>query len=103
LGADVVICVILDRSHNAWYAYYVGVAIANVTMSIDDALLKRARKIAVDRDSTLSDMYRAFLAELVKQEEVRRGFIAEELDSLFGQSQASSGGRAWSRDELHER
>ncbi len=76
---------------------------ANVTMSIDDALLKSARKIAVDRDSTLSDMYRAFLDGLVKQEEVRRGFIAKELDLLFGKSQASSGGRTWSRDELHER
>ena len=76
---------------------------ANVTMSIDDALLKRARKIAVERDSTLSDMYRAFLDELVKQEEVRRSFIAQELDALFRQSQAASGGRAWSRDELHER
>ena len=76
---------------------------ANVTMSIDDALLKRARKIAVERDSTLSDMYRDFLGELVKQEEVRRLFIAQELDALFGQSKAASRGRTWSREELHER
>jgi len=85
------------------YTYYVEVGMANVTMSIDDALLKRARKIAVERDSTLSDMYRSFLDELVRQEEVRRSFIAQELDALFGQSQASSGGRTWTRDELHER
>ncbi len=76
---------------------------ANVTMSIDDTLLKRARKIAVERDSTLSEMYRAFLSELVQQEEVRRLFIAQELDALFAKSRASSGGHTWSRDELHER
>lgn len=58
---------------------------ANVTMSIDDNLLKRARKIAVDRDSSLSEMFRSLLDELVKQEEVRLSFIAAELDSLFGQ------------------
>jgi len=76
---------------------------ANVTMSIEDTLLKRARKIAVERDSTLSDMYRSFLDELVRQDEVRRSFIAQELDALFGQSQAASGGQTWTRDELHER
>lgn len=86
-----------------WYTYYVEIDMANVTMSIDDALLKRARKIAVERDSTLSDMYRAFLDELVKQEEVRRSFIAQELDALFEQSRASSSGRTWSKDEMHER
>jgi hypothetical protein len=86
-----------------WYTYYVEVGMANVTMSIEDTLLKRARKIAVEQDSTLSDMYRSFLDELVRQDEVRRSFIAQELDALFGQSQASSGGQTWTRDELHER
>jgi hypothetical protein len=93
----------LEGSRNTWNTYYVEVDMATVTMSIDDALLKRARKIAVERDSTLSEMYRVFLDELVKQEDVRRSFMARELDLLFRQSQASSGGRTWSKDELHER
>ena len=76
---------------------------ANVTMNIDDDLLKKARKIAIDNDTTLSEMYRGFLAELTRQEDARRNFLAQELDSMFAQSRASSGGVVTSRDALHER
>jgi len=76
---------------------------ANVTMSIEDSLLKEARKIAVEHDTTLSEMYRNYLTELVRKEEARRSFAARELDDLFGQSRASSAGKSWTRDELHER
>jgi hypothetical protein len=76
---------------------------ANITMSIDDNLLKRARKAAIDRDSSLSDLFRAFLGQLVEREEAKRAFMAEELDKLFETSTAASQGRRWTRDELHER
>ncbi|MEI8095163.1 MAG: DUF6364 family protein [Spirochaetales bacterium] len=76
---------------------------ANVTMSIDDDLLKKARKIAIDNDTTLSEMYREYLAELTLQEDARRAHLADELDGLFAQSRASSGGILTSRNALHER
>ena len=76
---------------------------SNVTMSIDDELLKKVRKIAVDQDSTLSEMYRIYLSELARKEDIRLGFIAKELDRLFAQSTASSAGQKWNRDDLHER
>ncbi len=75
----------------------------NVTMSIDEALLKKARKIAIDQDSTVSDLFRSFLADLTKREEIKREFLADELDRLFAKSTASSDGVRWTRDELHER
>lgn len=76
---------------------------ANVTMSIEDGLLKRARKAAVDRDASLSDLFRSYLAELVERDEARRVFVASELDALFAESVASSKGKRRTRDELHER
>jgi hypothetical protein len=76
---------------------------ANVTMSIDEELLKKARKIAVDMDTTISDLFRSFLADLTSREGSRREFLADELDRLFEKSSASSNGVSWTRDDLHER
>ncbi len=75
----------------------------NVTMSIDEDLLKTARKIAIDRDTTVSDLFRSYLGELVRNETIRRKYVADELDRLFDKSTASSSGEVWTRDSLHER
>jgi len=76
---------------------------ANVTMSIDDAILKRARKAAIDRNANLSDLFRSFLKDLVERDEAKRSFLAEELNHALAASEASSESRRFSRDELHER
>lgn len=75
----------------------------NVTMSIDEDLLKRARKIAIDRDTTISDLFRSYLDDLSRTESIRREFVADELDRLFEKSEATSSGELWTRDSLHER
>ena len=75
----------------------------NVTMSIDETLLKRARKVAIDRDTTLTGLIREFLSDLVAKEELTRARGASELERRFAQSTAVVGVRTWSREELHER
>ncbi len=75
----------------------------NVTMSIDEELLKRAKKIAIDMETTISDLFRNFLAEITSRDGSRREFVANELDRLFEKSAASSGGISWTRDDLHDR
>ena len=75
----------------------------NVTMSIEADLLKRARKIAVEKDTTLTGLFRAYLAELVKKEDVLWEVAAAELGSLFAKSRVVVGHRTWSRDDLHAR
>jgi len=74
----------------------------NVTMNIDEELLRSARKIAIDRDTTVSDLFRSYLIGLVQTESIRREYVANELDRLFEKSTASSEGMAWTRDSLHE-
>jgi predicted transcriptional regulator len=76
---------------------------ANVTLSVDDELLREARKIAVDRDTSVSEIVRRHLTELVERERVRRSFIAKHLDELFAASTAASEGRRVRRETLHER
>jgi hypothetical protein len=75
----------------------------NLTLSIDADLLKRARKIAIDRDSSLTGLIRGFLEELVRREETGNEVAAAELEELFKRSAMVVGTKSWSRDELHER
>lgn len=75
----------------------------NLTLSIDADLLKRARKIAIERDTSLTGMIRDYLEEMVKGEETRNEIDAAELEDLFSKSPMIVGSKTWSRDELHER
>src|SRR5438876_8010291 len=40
----------------------------NITLSLPEELVKRVRKIAVDRDTTLTGLVREYLNELARQE-----------------------------------
>jgi hypothetical protein len=75
----------------------------NITMSIDGELLKKARKIAIDRETSLTGLIRKYLEELVEKEEVMKEVAANELESLFSSSKAVIGEKTWTRDELHVR
>lgn len=76
---------------------------ANVTISIDDNVLKRAKKIAIDRDTSFNGLVREYVESLVAREERRRELQIEELDRLFEESTAIVGPVTWTRDDLHER
>ena len=76
---------------------------ANVTIAIDDDVLKRAKKIAIDRDTSFNGLVREYVESLVAREERRRELQIEELDRLFEESSAIVGPVSWTRDNLHER
>ena len=74
----------------------------NVTISLDESLLRETRRIAADRSTTLNAMIRGFLEELAEREsgavKARRRII-----ELCRESRAEVGPRTWTRDELHDR
>jgi len=76
---------------------------ANVTISINDDVLKRAKKIAIDRDTSFNGLVRGYVESLVAGEQRRRELQIQELDRLFEESTAIVGPVTWSRDDLHER
>ena len=76
---------------------------ANVTLSINDELLKTARIIALERDTTLNEMVRQYLESLAAGERARRSNAVAELREASSASQAVVGQKTWTRDELHER
>jgi predicted transcriptional regulator len=76
---------------------------SNITMSVDDELLKKARKIAVEKDTTLTGLIREYLEQLVEREEAGKEIAIAELKRLFAQKKAVFGARTWTREDLHER
>jgi hypothetical protein len=77
----------------------------NITLSLEDDLVKEARKIAVERDTTLTGLVRSYLKDLAA-EHARSGRKRRELEALresFEQYQFNIGKRTWKREDLHER
>jgi hypothetical protein len=77
----------------------------NVTLSIEDKLVKEARKIAVERDTTLTGLIREYLQQLVDGSAVsgRKRREREALERSFTQFQFKVGPRKWKREDLHGR
>lgn len=76
----------------------------NVTLSLPKDLLRKAKLLAVERNSSLSGLLAQALADLVAAEEWYIAARARALDGMKHASDLGTGGRAsWSRDELHER
>jgi hypothetical protein len=77
----------------------------NITLSLDDDLVKEVRRIAVERDTTLTGLVRAHLQELAA-EHAKSGRKRRELQALeesFKQFQFRMGKRTWKREDLYER
>ena len=74
----------------------------NVTIALEESLLREARRIAADRSTTLNAMIREFLEELARRES-RAGKARRRIIELCRESRAEVGPQTWSRDELHER
>ena len=74
----------------------------NLTLSIDDEVLEKARKRALERGTSVNAMVRRYLEEVSGAEENRRRALRD-LEDLWEQSSAEVGEITWEREELHER
>jgi plasmid stability protein len=81
----------------------VEVAMTNLTLAIDDHVLRRARIRAMEQGTSVNALVREYIVRLAGESDAAKG-IAEFLRIVSGTG-ASSGsqGRTWSRDELHDR
>lgn len=77
----------------------------NLTLSLDDKVVKEARKIAVEQDTTLTALVRDYLEDLVAQNRFsgRKRREREALERSFGQIQFRIGKRTWKREDLYAR
>ena len=77
----------------------------NITLSLPDELVKRSRKIAVDRDTTLTGMVREYLSEIAKLDSAagRKRREREALERSFEEFRFTVGKKTWKRQDLYER
>jgi hypothetical protein len=75
---------------------------ANLTLSIDDALLKRARLRALEQDTSVNTLVREYLEDFTAASppSAIAGFLASTGSIHAG---SGSGGRDWTREQLYER
>lgn len=74
----------------------------NLTLAIEDEVLESARKLARERGTTLNQLVRDHLADLVAREGRRRA-AAERLKRAMREELVEVGPRTWTRDDLYER
>jgi len=75
----------------------------NMTMTIDDNILKNARKYAIEKNTTVSSLVRVFLEQLAIKEQSKKERIIKRLNKCFNTSSIVVGKKNWSRAALHER
>jgi hypothetical protein len=75
----------------------------NITLSVEDDLLREARRYAAARETTVNALVREYLSRLVAQE--RDGAkVREELARLSDESEARLGPDwKWSREDTYDR
>lgn len=73
----------------------------NVTLSLDDRLLDRARKLAARRGLSLNQMIRGYLSEATGEPSSEE--LVAELESVWAESRGDSRGWRFNREELHDR
>jgi hypothetical protein len=74
----------------------------NLTLTIETAILKNARKHALDRDTSVNQMVRDYLAGLGQPADELED-ARKDLKEFFRKSRYKIGKRTWTREELHDR
>ena len=75
---------------------------ANLTITLDDEVLRRARLRALEQDVSVNALLRDYL-EAYAAMGTTWNQATDEILRLSARSRSGRGDRTWTRDELHER
>jgi hypothetical protein len=76
---------------------------SNITLSVDDEIIKKVRKIAIDKNTTLTAMVRDFLTTVANRDNHQKQKAVRELRASFKTMSRDMGRRKWTREALYER
>jgi plasmid stability protein len=78
--------------------------VANLTITVDDDTLKRARIRAIERGESVNQFLAQRLTEYAGEDEarLRRQRAADDFVELSRELSGSTGGRGWIREELYD-
>ena len=75
----------------------------NITLSVDEEIIKKVRKIAVDKNTTLTAMVREFLQSVADSDAAEKKQALDKLQRSFRELSRDMGPRTWTREDLYER
>lgn len=75
---------------------------ANLTITVDDEVLRRARVRAAEQATSVNGILRDYLEAYAASGQTRQR-VADAILQLSGQARSGRGDTRWTRDELHER
>lgn len=73
----------------------------NITLSLDDAIVKRVRRLALERETTLTAMVRDYLEQVASSDQALREQQARDMRASFAALSKSLGGKDWKREDLY--
>ena len=73
-----------------------------ITLSIDEEVVKKVRKIAIDKDTTLTAMVRDYLTSIASRDIAARKADADKLMETFEKVSREMGLRTWTREDLYD-
>lgn len=76
---------------------------SNITMTLDDKVIKCVKKIAIEKNTTLTGLVRDYLTGIAKREDQRVEEAIAQLSEIMNSSKMELDEMNWTRDELHER
>mgnify|MGYP006305081613 CR=1 FL=1 len=76
---------------------------ANITLSLNDEIIKKVKKIAAENETTLTGLVRNYLNQIAAEEDQRKEEVITELAHIMGNCNISVGKITWNRADLHER
>ena len=75
----------------------------NITLSVDDRVVRTVRKIAIYKNTTLTAMVRSYLESLAERDDLAREQAVAKLEDSFRRLSRPMGKREWTREDLYER
>lgn len=75
----------------------------NVTLNIDDALLRRARIRALQDGTSVNSLVKSFLESYAGNSDTASSIERFISRAAQGEAGSGAGGRTWNREDLHSR
>lgn len=75
---------------------------ANLTITVDDEILMRARLRATEQGTSVNAVLREYLEQYAGSRDAQERALSKLL-ALSESARSSRGRRAWTRDDLHDR
>ena len=75
---------------------------ANLTIAVDDDLLRRARILALEQGRSVNALLREYLESFAGKTSVHERAI-QGLDTIAERTPSGSAGQRWTREELYDR